>query len=405
MTELSSTDRSGLPRTSAGLLHAAHALDHLFLLIFATAVGAMAPDFGRAQWQDLMPFGVGAFVMFGLGSLPAGRLGDLWGRRPMMVVFFFGMGASALLVAMTQTVWQLAAALTLLGTFASIYHPVGIPMLLQHSPRPGLAVGVNGLAGNLGVAAAAALTGLLVSTWGWRWAFAVPGLVIWLLGAWFYRVCPPETEAPVKRHSSARARLGAADLTRLLLVMTVAAASSSVIFNVTTNGNAQLLHERFTGVLEDPATLGLLLGLLYAAASVAQLVVGQLIDRMALRPLYLGIAFAQVPLLLWAAHAQGWWLYAALVCATLFMFGAVPFTDTMIVRYVDDARRSRVAGLRLAISLTISSCALWVLGPFVKSWGFGPLLQVMAGFAALTTAAVWWLPPEPAPSARTAAPR
>ena len=32
--------------------------------------------------------------MFGLGSLPAGRLGDLWGRRAMMIVFFLGMGVA-----------------------------------------------------------------------------------------------------------------------------------------------------------------------------------------------------------------------------------------------------------------------------------------------------------------------
>ena len=69
----------------------------MFLLIFATAVGTIAADFGFARWEDLMPYGVGAFLLFGLGSLPAGRLGDLWGRAPMMVVFFFGMGASALL--------------------------------------------------------------------------------------------------------------------------------------------------------------------------------------------------------------------------------------------------------------------------------------------------------------------
>ena len=78
---------------TALLLNAAHALDHLFLLIFATAVSAIAAEWGMA-WQDLMPYTVGAFVMFGLGSLPAGRLGDLWGRRAMMVVFFLGMGAS-----------------------------------------------------------------------------------------------------------------------------------------------------------------------------------------------------------------------------------------------------------------------------------------------------------------------
>lgn len=61
------------------LLNLGHAIDHMFLLIFATAVGAIAAEFGFARWEDLMPYGVGAFAMFGLGSLPSGRLGDLWG--------------------------------------------------------------------------------------------------------------------------------------------------------------------------------------------------------------------------------------------------------------------------------------------------------------------------------------
>ena len=105
-------------------------MDHLFLLIFAAAVSTIATDMGLAQWQDLMPYGAGAFFMFGLGSLPAGRLGDLWGRRSMMLIFFFGIGTASILTAFTQTPWQLAISLTLIGVFASIYHPVGIPMLL-----------------------------------------------------------------------------------------------------------------------------------------------------------------------------------------------------------------------------------------------------------------------------------
>ena len=72
----------------------------MYLLIFATAVAVIARDFGFARWEDLMPYSVGAFIMFGLGSLPAGKLGDSWGRRPMMLVFFFGLGASALLAAL-----------------------------------------------------------------------------------------------------------------------------------------------------------------------------------------------------------------------------------------------------------------------------------------------------------------
>jgi MFS family permease len=69
-------------RATALLLNLGHALDHLFLLIFATAVAAIAASWHMA-WEDLMPYTAPAFELFGLGSLPSGRLGDLWGRRAM----------------------------------------------------------------------------------------------------------------------------------------------------------------------------------------------------------------------------------------------------------------------------------------------------------------------------------
>jgi len=141
-------------RLTSLLLNVAHAIDHLMLLVFATAVSAIARDFGISRWEDLMPYTTVAFLLFGVGSLPAGRLGDLWGRRAMMLVFFFGMGASTLLIALTQNAWQLAIALGVMGAFSSIYHPVGIPMLLRHTSRPGITIGINGMAGNLGIAAA-----------------------------------------------------------------------------------------------------------------------------------------------------------------------------------------------------------------------------------------------------------
>ena len=375
------------------MLNIGHGIDHMFLLIFATAVASIATDFD-SNWADLMPYSAGAFLMFGLGALPAGRLGDLWGRRNMMLIFFFGMGASALLVALTQNSWQLAAALLVMGAFASIYHPVGIPMLVQNVHNPGEVIGMNGLAGNLGIAVAAILTGFLIKWAGWRAAFVVPGLLAFACGVIFALQCPRETVAPAKRSGKATVALSSRTLARVFFVMTATAATSSILFNFTTSGNAQLLAESFRGVIEDPALLGALLALIYAVASLAQLVVGKLIDRVAFKPLQLWLSVAQIPFLIIAAYAEAWGMFAALLGVMILVFGSIPFTDAMIVRYVDDRLRSRVAGMRLTVAFGISSLAVWALGPLVKGIGFSALLWGMAGIAALKAAIVLLLPDE-----------
>jgi MFS family permease len=390
---------------TALLLNAGHALDHLFLLIFATAVAAIAADWGMV-WQDLMPYTVGAFVMFGLGSVPAGRLGDLWGRRAMMVVFFLGMGVSGLLIALTSGVWSLAAALTLMGIFASVYHPVGIPMLVQQATNPGFTIGLNGLFGNLGIAIAAVLTGFLVKYAGWRAAFAVPACLALLCAILFLVLVPREEMAPARRPKKL-VDLPRAMMARILLVMTLAAISSSLIFNFTTNGNGHLLAERLAGLIDDPATLGVLLAAVYTVASFAQLVVGKLIDRYPLKWVYVPIVAMQVPLFLLASGMGGWPLYVAVLAFMVFVFGAIPFVDAMIVQYVDDRMRSRVAGMRLAVSFGVSSLAVYLLGPTVKAAGFGTLLIVMALISAFTTLCVLMLPghvPSGAPASLAVAP-
>ncbi len=379
-------------RSATLLINLAHALDHMFLLIFATAVTRIAADLGVSRWEDLMPYSVASFFLFGLGSIPSGRLGDLWGRRPMMLVFFVGMGLSALLVSVVQTPWQLAGALALLGLFASIYHPVGIPMLLQSSRRPGLTIGINGMSGNLGIALAAVVTGFLVKHMGWRYAFAIPGVICLLLSIWFWRVVPQEAQSPAKRQSKAPQVMDRS-LARLLLIMTLASTSGSLLFNFTTNSNYELLTERLVDITTDPASLGALLALVYAMASLTQLLVGHLLDRFPIKQMYLTLIGLQMLMFALAVHATGWWFDALQFAFMAVIFGAIPFTDAMIVRYVDDSQRSRVSGMRLAISLGASSLAVWLIGPVVKTAGFASLLMTMTAITLISLAVVSQLPP------------
>ena len=43
---------TGFPRIVSLLLNIAHGIDHMFLLIFATAVATIAVEFGYTQWAS-----------------------------------------------------------------------------------------------------------------------------------------------------------------------------------------------------------------------------------------------------------------------------------------------------------------------------------------------------------------
>jgi hypothetical protein len=68
----------------------------------------------------------------------------------------------------------------------------------------------------------------------------------------------------------------------------------------------------------------------------------------------------------------------------------------MIVRFVDDTMRSRVSGMRLAVSLGVELLlAVWLIGPIVKAAGFSTLIGVMVVTSCITFIVVSQLPSTP----------
>jgi MFS family permease len=372
------------------LLNIGHAMDHWILVVFAYSWGVIAGVWG-VEWTELTPFNYGALFMFGAGSIVSGRLGDHWGRWIMMVIFFAGMGVSSLVIALCTNKWQIGAALTLMGAFASIYHPVGIPMLVQKARNFGFTIGLNGLAGNMGIAIAAGVSVYIAQRFGWQMAFVLPGVICLVCAVAFVILVPREEEAPAKRKPKMN-DLPPGVMARVFAIMTFTAVSGSIIFSFTTNGNGELLRERVKGVVQDPAELAAMLFVIFSLASLAQLVVGKLIDRFPLKTIYVPIVLLQVPLFLLASQVQDWALFITAIAFMLLVFGAIPFTDAMIVKYIDDRMRSRVTGARLAIGFGVSSFVVALMGPTVKAAGFPTLLMALAVVAFCSFLAISMLP-------------
>lgn len=377
---------------SAAFLNLGHALDHLMMLIFPTVILAMTAEFGR-DYRSMLPLALGGFVAFGAGSLPAGWLGDRWGRRPMMILFFTGIGGAAILTGLAQSPWQIAAGLTLVGLFASIYHPVGIAMLVKDKVKMGRALGWNGLCGNLGVAFAALSSGALAEYAGWRAAFFVPGSLAILAGLAF-ALLVPSAPAPASTIAGGTGRVVHDDETkRVFALLTAATVFGAIIFNATTIAMPKLFDERLPALVHTTLGVGALVCLVYVIAALAQLLVGRLIDGRPLRDVFLPFAALQLPLLLLAGMLDNGPMLAVAVAMMFVVFGIIPITDAMVARYAHDAWRSRVYAVRYVVSFGASSLAVPLVATIPpRPQGFVGLFAVLAALACGTLVTAWFFP-------------
>ncbi len=168
-------------KTGLMYLNLAHFFDHFFLLVFPTAVIAIEGDWGLS-YGEALAMGTSMYVAFAVATLPAGWLGDHIDRRKLIVIFFLGCGASSIFTGLAPGAFGMATGLAFLGAFAAIYHPVGMSLVIELAERPGRALAINGVFGNMGLAGAALVTGLLTTQFGWRSAFIVPGVVAMAVG-------------------------------------------------------------------------------------------------------------------------------------------------------------------------------------------------------------------------------
>jgi predicted MFS family arabinose efflux permease len=243
----------------------------------------------------------------------------------------------------------------------------------------------------------------LATLYGWQMAYVVPGVICLAAAVAFAALVPKEEEAPARRKAKMLA-LSPSVMARVFFIMTITAVTGSIVFNFTTNSNGEFLKAGIQQLADNPGWLSIALLAVFAIASLAQLVVGSLIDRYPLKWIYLPVILCQIPLFLLAANATGWLLLATVIAFMIFVFGAIPFTDAMIVRYIDDRLRSRVTGVRLAIGFGISSIVVALIGPSVKAAGFPTLLTVLAAVATVSLLALSFLPDERTVTATAARP-
>ncbi|MEC8516043.1 MAG: MFS transporter [Pseudomonadota bacterium] len=372
-------------------LNISHFLDHFIMLVFAKAAYDAGRHFGMS-YEEIIVYGVAGFVLFGGMAPVAAQMADRYSRSLMMVVYHFGIGIAAVLAGLAQSVWQLGAAIGLIGVFAAIYHPVGIAMLIKSNRSIGFRLGINGVFGNMGVAAAPLIIGLLLTVGDWRLCFIASGLFCIGYGVVFILALVEEA-APAGKTKSKMATGFAPGWKIALGSMLLSTASGGFIFGAMTFVVPRYFEISLPNVSTSVAITGLLASLVYAAASFSQIGVGWLIDRVAPKWVLFSIGVGQVFFVALAARFTDYALFFAMLVAMCFVFGQIPITDTILSRYVPDNWRARVLSVKFMVNLTIGATVLPICGAILQSgYEMAALFSVMSILAVFVVIAGALLP-------------
>ena len=382
-------------------LNVGHFLDHLFMLIFATVAALRLTEEWGMSYAALIPYATPGFIAFGLCALPAGWLADKWSREGVMVIFFIGIGASSIATALANTPVQIALGLFAIGAFAAIYHPVGLAMVVHGREKTGVPLAVNGVFGNLGVAAAALITGYFIDTGGWRNAFVLPGIISIGLGVVYaavvwagrgQRVDGRTAKAAAERSAGGASSVDRAVFVRLFSIIMLTTAIGGIIFQGTTFALPKVFDERLTEIAGSATAIGGYAFLVFAIAGIAQLYVGYLLDRHSARTVFAFVAGLQAIFFAIMYQLTG---VAALLVSIAFMlvvFGQIPINDVLVGRITKSEWRARMYGIRFILNFTVMASTLPVIAGIHATWGFGMLFVVMTVAASATFAAVLTLP-------------
>jgi len=357
---------------------ACHALVHAYMLVFPTIYKSVGTSL-NLKFSGVGFVGMASYMAFGFGSLPAGFLSDKLGARMLLVICLAGTTLASVLVFVLGSTVGLVIALVLMGLFGSMYHPAGLSLISNSIKETGKALGIHGMAGTLGVAAAPVIAGAMTVRYGWTTSYLVFGgvgvviLGILLVGLGFHL----KSEG---HHAKVPRKSLRSSITRELVMIYLIGAIYGLIYRGIMTFFPTYLSQRVTFIGEDVGRLGMVSSGILVVSLIGPLVGGYLassrrsIDRniflvfTLLAGLSLGFYFGQDTLLI-----------AVAALAVLLIFGFQPLQNTLLAKASHSTRRGAVYGINYTVGFGIGAFASGIGGVVGEAYGLRSVFLLMLG--------------------------
>ena len=380
---------------TVGFAAVGHTAMHLLVAYYFVVVLALERDWGLPYHELIELWTLGALLV-GLCALPAGWIADRWSAPGMLVVMFVGMGLACILCARADGPGSLLIGLSLIGVFAAIYHPVGIPWLVRSTTAKGKALGFNNIFGSLGVAGAGIVAGLLIDNFGWRMSFLVPGVALVVIGVAMATCVAVGLIGDAEHAETEGHRAGRSEVIRVFAILLVTMFAMGFIYNTGQAAFPKVFDLRLKDWVGDGTLgIGVLITVVYGVSAFVQIIGGHLADRYPLKWVYLSSFVIQAPVLAFLATALGLPLVVGATAAVFISTSALPAENLLLARYAPREHQGLVFGLKFVLAFGAAPLAIaFVARIMERGHGLSFVFMTLAALAGVAALAVIGLPSE-----------
>lgn len=343
-----------------------HFLSHFNMLVFPAILIPLTQSLNMDMAQ-VLGLAFWMYLLFGITALPWGMAADRWGARPLLMLFYVGAGICGVLGAFSiSSPTGLTFALSGLGLFSGIYHPAALGLISTEINRVSMAMGYNGMMGNLGLAAAPLMAGLINWLWGAKMVYIfVAGMNFSGIGLILLTTSHKREEKESRPNADERANGNVPAFFILLMAMMLggvayrgATVTLPAYFEMKTPELFQWIASFENLKVSKNLVATSITSIIYIIGMAGQFAGGRSAEKIDLRLGYLIAHAITIPAVFCMSFAAELPLIMLGVVYIFFLLGMQPIENTLVTQYTPKALRHSAFGLKFVLAFGVASLAV-----------------------------------------------
>ena len=384
---------------------ASHFFTHFYMLIFPVLVLPLSRSLGLSL-NRVLGMSLLMYLLYGLAAIPWGFISDKTNPRIVMGTGIIIAGTGLIFSGLVQNSYMLSWTLAVTGLGCAAYHPSGLALVSKGIKSRGRGLGINGIFGNLGMAAAPFTAGFMNYFFGWRQTLIFlgsAGIIAGFLSLFVKFSVPRDGDLQEGE------KLKQESMLKLFLVLCVVVLFSGLMYRTytlvfpawieTKIGSLLTYLEKFiagnNSIAHLPQTNTLIASIITGSAYVigmfGQFTGGKIADKWELRSAYLFFWLMALPMLLLTRFSTGLWVLPFAGLFIFFAMGMQPIENSIYAILTPARWRSVGYGIKFTLTFGIGSLSVYIVKQVEPTIGLDGIIILTAVYLLITTAAAFIL--------------